>query len=400
MAVAHDEVGTPVDALAHAAAARWRRRVRLGLAVGGVADGLALTALVGVAALLALRLFGVHATPHPAWAAAAVVPALLAVVRVRARDLPLAVCAAHLDRRLGMEGMLVAGTERDASAWRPRLADGLAGARDAAPRVRWGRAATRTLVPWAALGGVLLLPPPYDPVRGPDAAIVRALADVERRLEALAQARGLREETRDALRERVAEVKARAERGEPLSWADVDAAADRLVRDAERRAADLARARAALGAFAREAGASGGGEKARADLAHRLDEAGKAGLLEGLPETLQATVDGARRDGASAGGTKDGASTGTETDHGVGQGGIDPSRLPEDAEAMKALAEAMAATAGERLEGVAAAGAISAEDLAALEALLEGDPLAKAWKETDGEPCTLCHGDRPEGCGG
>ena len=43
MAVAHDEVGTPVDALAHAAAARWRRRVRLGLAVGGVADGLALT---------------------------------------------------------------------------------------------------------------------------------------------------------------------------------------------------------------------------------------------------------------------------------------------------------------------------------------------------------------------
>ncbi|MBK9129898.1 MAG: hypothetical protein IPM13_19285 [Phycisphaerales bacterium] len=52
----------------------FRRRLHLGLALGGLADGLAALALTLVGVIVVARIFGLVLTPRPEWAAALVVP--------------------------------------------------------------------------------------------------------------------------------------------------------------------------------------------------------------------------------------------------------------------------------------------------------------------------------------
>jgi hypothetical protein len=353
------------------ALARWRRRVRGALLLGGFTDGLAATALVGAAAILVLRLFGVEAPPHPAWGLALAVPAGTAVLRLVRRDPTVAEAALHLDRRLGLEGLLLVGLDRDVSAWRARLDEALARVGEALPRVRFGRAAARAAIPLAALGGVLLLPPPEAAAAGQQPALVRAIDDLERRFRAIAENEGLREEDRRETEERIRSIEERLDDGKAVSWADVDAAAERLDREARLRSADLAKTKAAADAFARVEHADAGA--ARAEWAALAEAAADLGLLDDLP------AGAAEKAAALAAGT---SSPGAAL----------------DAAALEALAKALSETAGSRLSALEALGVVDAAALAALERLLANDPRLGRCEE--GGCCASCRGDRPEGCDG
>lgn len=357
---------------------RWRRRVGAGLAVGGFADGLGAVALAGAAAALVLRGFGVVVAPHAAFLALLAVPVAWAAVRVR-RALPSsAVAAAHLDRRLALDGLLATAAETDASAWATRLDRGLEDRRRGLPRVRWGRAAVRAAVPLAALAGVLALPPLAPPSRPEDAAVRAALERFARRLEALAAVKGLREEARREVEARVAELSRRPEAGAPLRWADLDAVADRVEREAEARAAELAAAAGAAHDAARTAASDPAAAKGA--VAALLPDAARLELATGLdPADAAAT-------GLAAGGDPAAA------------------QLPDDAAALGRIAEALGATAAQRFEALTALGAVDPADREALERLLEGDPVARALREgtcstcrgaglgPDGKPCAGCTG--------
>jgi colicin import membrane protein len=359
-------VGEPTSPLG-GAIARWRRRVRGALLLGGFADGVAATALVAAAAVLVLRLFGVVASPSPAWALALLLPAAAAALRLRRADPTVAEAALHLDRRLGLEGLLLAGVEADASAWRARLSPALARVREALPRVRVGRALARAALPVAALAGVLLLPPPAAAAPTAEPALGRALDRLEVRLRELAKVEGLSEEARRGTEERLRALGERRDEGEALSWADVDAAAERLDHEARRRAADLAKAKAAADAFARSPPADA--NAARAEAASLVTAAGELGLLDDLPESV------VRAAGAEAGAV---AAT-------------------ADAAALEALAKALSEAAGDRQEALAALGVVDPAAAEALERLLEKDPRLLDEGE---EACASCRGDRPEGCDG
>ena len=343
---------------------RWRRRVRLGVVVGAAAEGLGAAALLAAAAVLVARTFGAAAEPSAWWAAGLAVPIAWAAWRLRAARPALDDAALHLDRRVGLEGLLLSALEGEAGAWREALSPRLRRVGSALPRVRTGRAALRAGVPLAVLACLLCLPPPAPETRGTDPALARALERFERRFEELSKHEGLREEARKDVEERVKALEARREKGDAVSWADVDALEEKTDREAKQRAAALARAKADAAAFARAQ--PGDLAEARAEAASLLAEAETAGLADDVP-------------------------AGTASPAGVGADGkLDPQR--GDAAALKALAQALEGTASERLDALSRLGAIDPSELAALERLMKDDPAAKRMTE-----CPKCHGDDPGG---
>ena len=94
-------------------------RLRARLAVGLWAFGLAtLTiAVVLCSACVAARMFATSFPPTPWWALG-LLPALgYALWQVRRRDLDLHALAAHVDRRTGSRGLLLATRDAEAGAW-------------------------------------------------------------------------------------------------------------------------------------------------------------------------------------------------------------------------------------------------------------------------------------------
>jgi hypothetical protein len=180
----------------------------------------------------------------------------------------------------------------------------------------------------------------------------------------------LREEAKRDLTERVEALAARRDAGKPMSWSDVDAAEDRLRREAAQRGADVSKVRARAAAFAKEDHADAAA--AQTEMAALIEEANAAGLRDGIP------LDAAERAGMTS------------------QGGT--TSLSGDAAALAALAKAIEGAAGDRLQSLANIGAIDPADLKALERLLESDPVAARMREAG--TCPDCHGERPEGCGG
>jgi hypothetical protein len=174
-------------------------------------------------------------------------------------------------------------------------------------------------------------------------------------------------------------MKDRQEKGAAPSWSDLDAAEEKMAREVSRRAADLAKAKAAMSGFAGERHESG--EAAKAEMSALVDDAERAGLLD---ESSKAAAEAMRSAGL---------------DPSRGAEGIDPNALKADAAALEALAKALADTAGARLDSLEQMGAIDAADLEALRKLMEGDPIAAKFGEGD-EVCSVCHGDRPEECEG
>ena len=360
-----------VSAEAHALR-RWRRRIGGALFLGGCVDAFAVLAVGGAATLLGLRLFGVAVDPHPSWLAALVLPLAYGGLRAR-RGLPTpAEAALQIDRRLSLEGHLLTGTEVDASAWRARWAPRLAEVGAALPRVRGTRLLLRALPAAALLATVLLLPPPaLARARGVVAnpAVKDALERFEAKLEKLVEEKVLRPEVRESLEKRLEALKERVERSDPVPWSDVDTLHESLDREQGRTAASLEKTRAAAASLAAKDGQGDDGRPDREQAAQMLEAAHDARLTETLSPELRKAAE---------------AATGAD-------GAVDAGLLPDDAKTLDALAEALGATAGERLGELAESGVISPGELAELEKLLAGDSQGNPFSEAE-RACPLCKG--------
>ncbi|MCB9887496.1 MAG: hypothetical protein H6838_18540 [Planctomycetes bacterium] len=150
---------TPSPALAIAAFARRSTAAVFGVSLS---RGLLVAALALAAAQLGVRLTGGYLAPSWHWAWAALPVVAYAWWRARRQRLSPALAAAHLDRRLGLGGLLLAahdGNELDAT-YAAQLSRGLQGAGAAAPHALWSQALPRPLAASALAAVLALLPPP------------------------------------------------------------------------------------------------------------------------------------------------------------------------------------------------------------------------------------------------
>lgn len=365
---------------------RFGRRVRLGRFLGGAAQALTASALVLASALLVLRLLGgplLFSGPEALLAPAhallvgglvLLVPALFWGLRAAARTgFSRRTSAAHLDRRLGLDGLLITSLERDTERYRGALFARLDEARAALPRIQPRPLVLRVGVGLLVLLGVLLLP---APPRGADAANplgAEALAEFEARLEALDEEEALDADVREELSERLQAMKDGFERDGEMNWTDLDALERRMQNEESLQRARLAQSLQDLEAFARgedakmQAGEMTAGER----MNQLLRAAAQAGLLDKLPAGLRERLAGAGAQGAGSG---------------LDASALDASGLDE--ETLKQLAAALAQSAGDSLEGLEAGD------------LLEGVDLAELSEILDGEACKLCQGEPEEGCPG
>jgi hypothetical protein len=371
----------PLSESVERAVARFERRVRLGSALSGLADGALVSAVAFAAATIVSRTLGAPLEPGSWLVALALPPLALAVARGARAPLDRAATAAHLDRRAGAAGLLLVARERDASAWRDEVARALGSARETLPVPRLRRVGPSLGLAALVAGAVFLLPPPEasaTPAHNP--LLVDALDRFDERLGLLREQGLVSKEEAGELERRAQEVEERTRDGERTEWADVDALSDALERARDEAVSSLA---AALDAADALANAGALDDAAAADAARdAFAKATAADLGESLPEDL------ARKMGESGG-----RGEGTET-----------SSL--DASERARLAEAMREAGADRLEQWAQAGALDPGEAIDLRDLVEAmrregrcPECEKAACEAcecskDGKPCGACEGCR------
>ncbi|MBL8751473.1 MAG: hypothetical protein JNK78_20120 [Planctomycetes bacterium] len=336
-----------------AAVLAFVRRTFVGAFVAGTARAVLAIALVAASVPIAVRIAGGHLAPTVWWLLAAV-PALgHGVWCARRERVSAATAALHLDRRLGLRGLLLCaneGIELD-PAFRGEVRDRLLDLPAVLPRLQWKR-----ILPWplAALllfAGVASVPPPAPP--GAPLHRTAVAAELERLAEKLRSVleRGLvPEEQKQDLERRVEELKQRLADGDVPDWRDLDQLDQRVDREALLQAAAADR---------RDGDPAAGRAPTKSELTPEKVAAAAAaldaaGLLDALPPDARAMLEAMR-----------------------GEKGFDPSALGIDPAAMQKLAEAMAqAKATGRFDPAQLDAALSPEQLADLQAVLDSHPGA------------------------
>lgn len=331
---------------------RFTRRVRVGLFAGATADAIATLTLFAAAALLVGRLMGAWPAPQPWWTAALLLPLLWGALSVRRSAFDDARSVVHLDRRLGLDGLLITGLEQDTGAWSATLSQRMARAREALPVLRTRRLLARAAVPLAVLGAVLLLPPPEPPLPPADPAVALAIEDLEEQIDLLIEETVVDEEKGEELKARLQELADNAAGGEPVEWADVDAMRDELQHERAQLGSAMEKTRAALAELSAQA-ASATPASAAEQLSDTLEQAAKAGLLDGLDPALLEQLGMTPGEGAA----------------------VDPSQLPASMEDLLALSEALLEAMDGRLEGLEGAGLLDLGELADLGELVDAELL-------------------------
>jgi len=335
-----------------AAVAAFSRRVAATSFLAGAMQAV-LVVSSGVALLeLALRCLGLHLAPRPIWAVLLVPVLAGGWWRQRRERLDATVAAGHLDRRLGLHGLLLCAREGQAlePAWSAHLHERLLALPAVLPRPRWRKLLVLPMLALLLAAGVSLLPAPPGAAEPPK--LQARTAELDRIAEQLRDlfARGdLPAETQREIEQKVQELRQKVEAGEVPEWRDLDQLEQQLER------AEL------LAAASRE-GNDGGGSGSERDgglaksptpeaLAKTAAALAAAGLLDEMPAPLAAGLRAAQ----------------------AADGSFDPKALPQDAAGLRALAEAMAAAAGQSLGELAQR--LPPEQLADLRALVEGQGL-------------------------
>lgn len=348
---------------------RFLGRVRGARFLGGFCEALLVLVLGSAALLVSLRLCEVVVTPSPWWALL-ILPALVwAWLGVRRLDFGRGAGAAHLDRRLGLDGLLVTSLERDASAYQGLLRRKLHEARAVLPRLRTRPLFARLGAALAVLVIVLLLPAPREPL-GRSSVVADVLEDYREKLAELAEKGGIREEVREELAQRLEAMEQRLQKSGDVAWKDLDTYEQAAEQERALHAARLAKSQQELASFARgeDAFANDGPAAASQRMNQLLQDADAAGLLDQLPPALRE-----RLSSAQVGDGSDGAQGAAST---LG------------AETMKQLAAALAQSAGDKLGTLGAGSPIDAAEAMSLDELLAGTDVDALF----GKPCTLCTG--------
>jgi hypothetical protein len=334
-----------------AAVAAFSRRVAVTSFLAGAMQAVLVVA-AGVALLqLALRCLGVQLPPQPIWGVL-LVPVLAAGWwRLRRERLETTVIAGHIDRRLGLQGLLLCAREGLVlePAWSAHLQERLQALPAVLPRPRWKRLLVLPMLALSLATGVTLLPAP--PGRAEPVPLQARTAELDRIAE---QLRGLFErgdlpiETQREIEQKVQELRQKVDAGEAPEWRDLDQLEQQLERAELLAAASREGKDGGSGGNGREQPAGSAKNPTPAALAKAAAALAAAGLLDDLKTPLAAGLLAAQ----------------------AADGSFDPKKLSLDAEGLRQLAEAMAAAAGQSLGELAQR--LPAEQLADLRAIVEG----------------------------
>ncbi|MHC4828827.1 MAG: hypothetical protein ACYTFT_00490 [Planctomycetota bacterium] len=268
----------PIErALAHVA-----RRMRVLHFVSGTVNALALSAIALGGTLLTLRLlYGIQPQPTPSWLWFLLPAALYGFARARRHTPDRRTCAVHLDRSLGLEGLLLTCVERDAGKWSAMLTNRLRNVSEHLPSLDGWALASRLAPAAAVLAVVLALPPALLAGQRLDAAAFgSAVADLESRIEELARENRLDATTEQEVRERLGELtEAWREGGDPR-WSDLDQIHERLAHGESIRRDTMEQLASALVRMGQGGGGKAGAGQAAGELGERLAQ----GLAQGMSE--------------------------------------------------------------------------------------------------------------------
>jgi len=262
---------------------RLRRRVGWALFLRGTSEATLVLALALAGVLLALRFVEIPVQPAPWWLAGLVVPPLFGVFRSRRHGFGDITCAAHLDRRWGLGGLLLTSAECDAAAWRSTLQIRLAEAQKSLPTQRVQPLVYRAVMPAVVLAIVLLLPALPSMASSTNALIEDALDKFEAKIEIAREEARIDEKSRSEMETRLKKLREDHETGKGVDWSDVDALENRLAHEQSLANTRAERTRAALAELAQRART---GRASASDLARLLEKAGGEALLSKLPKGL------------------------------------------------------------------------------------------------------------------
>ncbi len=364
-----------------------RRRSRLAVGLRAFALATLTIAVLLCSACVAARMFAVSFPPTAGWALG-LVPALgYAVWQVRRRDLDLGALAAHVDRRTGSRGLLLATRDAEAGAWGDRLADHLRRAAVAArPRVELRRPTGQVAAAGLLVFGVSWLPAPTpESIRARvgqalELAVEETLEEVQLALEQGA----VSEEEGVELEQRAKDLHERLLTGDPVAWSDVDALRDDLAMDQSQRLGGLQSVQAGLDELKKELESRGAEDFDASQFARLAERAKDLGLLEDLPPDQREALEQAleqfaeqqsqqSQEGSSGAGAPE-----------MGQG-LDPSDLGLDTESLQKLAEALQGAAGKRMKRGGQDAKIAPDQLQNLRDLLEQEGLGRTGGAGTGE---------------
>ena len=277
---------------ARRAATTFRRRAAQGAFVGGALQALGWLAILWAATQLAVRLWGSWLGPAAWWCALLAPVLLFGWWRMARQRLSPGNAAAHLDRRLGLDGLLL--TAHDGPplepAWQRRLDERLADLPKALPAMRWRALLPLPLLATALCTGIALLPPPEEPVGSTALPAIHAeLEKIAAAMRDLFERGAVPEEVQQELRQQLAELQRETELGEVPEWRDLDQLDRRLEREQLLQVAAAMLPRNAPSAEPRLA--EGKGQAATPGQLAKMAEALAAmGLLDRLPADVLAAL--------------------------------------------------------------------------------------------------------------
>jgi len=340
----------------HPAVASFRRRIGWSAFAAGAGQAVLVTGVTWAVTLLVVRLCGRHLEPSWGWLLLALPVIGWAIFRAHRESLSPSIAAAHLDRRLGLGGLLLCVDEHQQldAAWQARVDRGLLDLPAALPRTRWGSILPLPLLAAGLAVLIAFLPPPPLPE---DARHLPAFqAEVGRlgsELRDLFERGNVPEEVERELQQKHAELKKKVDAGEMPEWRDFDEIDQRISREQLMQLAAEGRGEPGStdGSGSSSDSDSGRGEsdgRSLESIQAAAQMLAKLGLLDNLPAQFQAALDAVK-----------------ELD-----GSFSLDDLPFDAAQLQALAKAFEDTFGE-LGDLSSLGLGKAQ-LADLQRLVEG----------------------------
>jgi len=260
-------------------------RVRLATFCVAWADAAAVLALALASTLVTLRFFGAGPEPAPSWLCLLAIPLVWAAWQTARVGLSRLQAATWLDRKLGLEGLLVMAAETPSEAWQSELQSRLADGTPVLPRYDLRQIFQRILPAAVVLTVALLLPPAALTPRVANPLIGHTLLELHDKIAELEEKKLVNQEQQNELEKRLEQLEKANRNGEPLDWADVDSleqGVERALAQSHDAASKLERAleRAAKGNPAAL------DEKLKQELEKALQAAKEQGLLETIDPDL------------------------------------------------------------------------------------------------------------------
>lgn len=276
-----------------AAIAAFRRRVRWSAFTAGALQALLVTAVIAVVALLVVRFSGAHLAPTWWWVLLVVPIVGWGIVIARREVMGPRAAAAHLDQRLGLDGLLMCAGENQQldGPWRSQVDNRLLALPSVMPRLRWGRLLPMPLLAAGLATLTACLPPPPEPRQRRQLPTYQAeVGRLGGELRSLFERGHVPEEVEQELQQKLRELERKVATGEMPEWRDFDELDQRITREQLLQLASETRGQG-------PGSAASGESKPRSieSLAVAAKALARLGLLDKLPAMHNSALQSVRR---------------------------------------------------------------------------------------------------------